>query len=109
MISYTHWRDIDPSCSVLARNFNICIKLSKIPSSWKSSKTVLIQGDDIGNSIPAICASSTLLQALLCDGKKFDWCETLEVLAHKRAHLMMVLGDNFAHNTWPGRRRWQQI
>ncbi|GFT51370.1 reverse transcriptase, putative [Trichonephila clavipes] len=42
MVSYRHWREIDPSCSVLARIFNVCLKLADILSAWKTSKTVLI-------------------------------------------------------------------
>ncbi|GFY40355.1 hypothetical protein TNIN_91271 [Trichonephila inaurata madagascariensis] len=50
LICYKHWRELDPSCSVLTRIFNICIKLSDVPAAWKASRTVLIhKKGDVNN------------------------------------------------------------
>ncbi|GFY56888.1 retrovirus-related Pol polyprotein from type-2 retrotransposable element R2DM [Trichonephila inaurata madagascariensis] len=46
LISYKHWREIDPSRKVLSRIFNICLKIADIPDVWKSSKTILIHKGD---------------------------------------------------------------
>ncbi|GFY56869.1 putative reverse transcriptase [Trichonephila inaurata madagascariensis] len=46
LISYKHWREIDPSCKVLSRIFNICLKIADIPDVWKTSRTILIHKGD---------------------------------------------------------------
>ncbi|GFW78954.1 retrovirus-related Pol polyprotein from transposon 17.6 [Trichonephila clavipes] len=49
LITYRHWREIDPSCFILTKIFNICLKLADIPSTWKTSRTVLIhKKGDVG-------------------------------------------------------------
>ncbi|GFQ89952.1 hypothetical protein TNCT_333731 [Trichonephila clavata] len=35
LISYRHWREIDPSCTILTRMFNICLQVADIPASGK--------------------------------------------------------------------------
>ncbi|GFR13725.1 retrovirus-related Pol polyprotein from type-1 retrotransposable element R2 [Trichonephila clavata] len=86
LISYRHWREIDPSCKILCKIFNICIRLSDIPTSWKTSKTVLIhkKGDtgDIKNW-RLISLSDTIYKLFTkCLTKKVnDWCEDHEVLS----------------------------
>ncbi|GLV46535.1 hypothetical protein CBL_20860 [Carabus blaptoides fortunei] len=41
-ITYSNWKQVDPECSTLTRIFNICRLHRKIPSSWKTSRTILI-------------------------------------------------------------------
>ncbi|GFU59198.1 retrovirus-related Pol polyprotein from type-2 retrotransposable element R2DM [Trichonephila clavipes] len=85
-ISYRHWREVDPACSIIARVFNACIKMADIPSAWKMSNTILIhkRGDvkSLENWRP-ISLSSTLYKLFAkCLTKKLGtWCETHEVLS----------------------------
>ncbi|GFX60035.1 retrovirus-related Pol polyprotein from type-2 retrotransposable element R2DM [Trichonephila clavipes] len=62
-ISYRHWREVDPSYSVITRIFNAYLKMADIPSVWKLSSTILIhkRGDtkNLENWRP-ISLSSTL-------------------------------------------------
>ncbi|GFY55587.1 retrovirus-related Pol polyprotein from type-1 retrotransposable element R2 [Trichonephila inaurata madagascariensis] len=41
LICYKHWRELDPSCSILTRIFSICIKLSDIPKGFSPYDGVL--------------------------------------------------------------------
>ncbi|GFQ96453.1 hypothetical protein TNCT_256131 [Trichonephila clavata] len=41
-IMYKQWREVDPGSKIVSAIFNICLKLNKIPPSWKTSSTVLI-------------------------------------------------------------------
>ncbi|GFR01205.1 retrovirus-related Pol polyprotein from type-1 retrotransposable element R2 [Trichonephila clavata] len=63
MISYRHWREVDPACLVLTKVFNVCLRFSDIPTCWKKSKTILIhkKGDpgDLNNWRP-IALSDTI-------------------------------------------------
>ena len=34
-ITYKHWKKVDPDCTVLHLIYTICIKMKKIPNSWK--------------------------------------------------------------------------
>ncbi|GFQ68235.1 c2H2-type domain-containing protein [Trichonephila clavata] len=43
LISYKHWREVDPNCVVLTKLFNVCLKLADVPKRWKLSNTILIQ------------------------------------------------------------------
>ncbi|GFT31326.1 retrovirus-related Pol polyprotein from type-1 retrotransposable element R2, partial [Nephila pilipes] len=40
--TYKHCREIYPKGKILSKLFNICLSLKRIPSSWKSSTTILI-------------------------------------------------------------------
>ncbi|GFU59195.1 retrovirus-related Pol polyprotein from type-2 retrotransposable element R2DM [Trichonephila clavipes] len=85
-ISYRHWREVDPACSIITRVFSACIKMADIPSAWKMSNTILIhkRGDvkSLENWRP-ISLSSTLYKLFAkCLTKKLGtWCETHEVLS----------------------------
>ncbi|GFT53717.1 retrovirus-related Pol polyprotein from type-1 retrotransposable element R2 [Trichonephila clavipes] len=46
LISYKHWREIDPTCTILAKLFQICLKIADIPDAWKESNTILIHKGD---------------------------------------------------------------
>ncbi|GFW16088.1 retrovirus-related Pol polyprotein from type-2 retrotransposable element R2DM [Trichonephila clavipes] len=86
MITYRHWREVDPSCSVLPRVFNICLKLSDIPASWKSSRTLLIhKKGNVGQleNWRPISLSDTIYKLFAkCMARKLsDWCETFEVIS----------------------------
>ncbi|GFW64523.1 uncharacterized protein TNCV_3513451 [Trichonephila clavipes] len=86
MITYRHWREVNPSCSVLTRVFNICLKLSNIPAKWKSSRTVLIhKKGDVGQleNWRPISLSDTMYKLFAkCMARKLsDWCETFEVIS----------------------------
>ncbi|GFY56669.1 retrovirus-related Pol polyprotein from type-2 retrotransposable element R2DM [Trichonephila inaurata madagascariensis] len=86
LICYKHWRELDPSCSVLTRIFNVCIKLSDIPVAWKTSQTVLIhkKGDvsNLDNWRP-ISLSNTIYKLFTkCLEKKLsEWCEANAILS----------------------------
>ncbi|GFQ99357.1 retrovirus-related Pol polyprotein from type-1 retrotransposable element R2 [Trichonephila clavata] len=86
LISYKHWREIDPNCRILTKIFNICLKLSDIPGRWKCSNTILIQKSDEPSSLSdwqPISLSDTAYKLFSkCLAKKLsDWCETYEVLS----------------------------
>ncbi|GFR06620.1 retrovirus-related Pol polyprotein from type-1 retrotransposable element R2 [Trichonephila clavata] len=88
-IMYKQWREVDPGCKIVSAIFNICLKLNKIPPSWKSSSTVLIhkngEHDDITNWRP-IALSNTLYKLFTkCLTRKLaDWCETHEVFSNSQ-------------------------
>ncbi|GFW62213.1 retrovirus-related Pol polyprotein from type-2 retrotransposable element R2DM, partial [Trichonephila clavipes] len=85
-LTYRHWREVDPYCKVITKIFNICLKMSDIPSAWKTSSTVLIHKKDdpakLENWRP-ISLSSTLYKLFTkCLTRKLgDWCQLLEVLS----------------------------
>ncbi|GFT18714.1 retrovirus-related Pol polyprotein from type-2 retrotransposable element R2DM [Trichonephila clavipes] len=85
-LTYRHWREVDPYCKVITRIFNICLKMSNIPSAWKTSSTVLIHKKDDPTKLEnwrPISLSSTLYKLFTkCLTRKLgDWCEMLEVLS----------------------------
>ncbi|GFR02240.1 retrovirus-related Pol polyprotein from type-2 retrotransposable element R2DM [Trichonephila clavata] len=86
---YKQWREVDPGCKIVSAIFNICLKLNKIPPSWKSSSTVLIhkngEHDDITNWRP-IALSNTLYKLFTkCLTRKLaDWCEMHEVFSNSQ-------------------------
>ncbi|GFQ89979.1 retrovirus-related Pol polyprotein from type-1 retrotransposable element R2, partial [Trichonephila clavata] len=85
-IMYKHWREIDPGSTVLCAVFNICIKLKKVPPSWKAATTVLIHKkgavENIDNWRP-IALSNTIYKLFTkCLARSLsDWFETFEVLS----------------------------
>ncbi|GFR03036.1 retrovirus-related Pol polyprotein from type-1 retrotransposable element R2 [Trichonephila clavata] len=85
-IMYKHWREIDRGSTVLCAMFNICIKLKKVPPSWKAATTVLIHKkgavDNIDNWRP-IALSNTIYKLFTkCLARSLsDWFETFEVLS----------------------------
>ncbi|GFT15961.1 retrovirus-related Pol polyprotein from type-2 retrotransposable element R2DM, partial [Nephila pilipes] len=87
LISYKHWREIDPRGIILSKIFNICLKIKKIPPAWKQSSCVLIpkSGDplNIENWRP-ISLSSTMYKLFTkCLTRKLqDWCETHGVISN---------------------------
>ncbi|GFT56677.1 retrovirus-related Pol polyprotein from type-2 retrotransposable element R2DM, partial [Nephila pilipes] len=87
LISYKHWREIDPRGIILSKIFNVCIKIKKIPPAWKQSSCVLIPktGDPtiIENWRP-ISLSSTIYKLFTkCLTRKLqDWCETHGVISN---------------------------
>ncbi|GFU51049.1 retrovirus-related Pol polyprotein from type-2 retrotransposable element R2DM [Trichonephila clavipes] len=86
MITYSHWREVDHSGSVLTRVFNICLKLSDIPATWKSFRTVLIhKKGDVGqlDNWRPISLSDTIYKLFTkCMARKLtEWCETHDVVS----------------------------
>ncbi|GFY44120.1 retrovirus-related Pol polyprotein from type-2 retrotransposable element R2DM [Trichonephila inaurata madagascariensis] len=86
LICYKHWRELDPSCSVLTRVFNICIKLSDVPATWKASRTVLIhkKGDvnNLENWRPITLSNTIYKLFTKCLAKKLsEWCEANNILS----------------------------
>ncbi|GFQ80717.1 retrovirus-related Pol polyprotein from type-1 retrotransposable element R2 [Trichonephila clavata] len=85
-IMYKHWREIDPGSTVLCAIFNICIKLKRVPPSWKAATTVLIHKkgavENIDNWRP-IALSNTMYKLFTkCLARRLsDWFETFEVLS----------------------------
>ncbi|XP_064462357.1 uncharacterized protein LOC135372827 [Ornithodoros turicata] len=69
-LTYRHWRSADPHCRFLAATFNLCLKYRRVPTCWKTSRTILIhkKGDraDLTNWRP-ISLGSTL-------GKLYTGC-----------------------------------
>ncbi|KAG8235789.1 hypothetical protein J437_LFUL016121 [Ladona fulva] len=55
-IPYRAWRRVDPGGKVLSAIFNNCMREEKIPSQWKTSRTVLLhkggEEEDLGNWRP---------------------------------------------------------
>ncbi|GIY31136.1 retrovirus-related Pol polyprotein from type-2 retrotransposable element R2DM [Caerostris darwini] len=41
-LTYHHLRLVDPGAKLLSRIFTLCLRFPKVPSSWKSSTTILI-------------------------------------------------------------------
>ncbi|GFT43840.1 retrovirus-related Pol polyprotein from type-1 retrotransposable element R2, partial [Nephila pilipes] len=85
-LSYQHWKTIDPSCSIVAKIFNICIKLKDIPSTWKDSNCILIpkKGDlsSIDNWCPITLSNSIYKLFSKCLARKLqDWCGIHKVLS----------------------------
>ncbi|GFW78936.1 retrovirus-related Pol polyprotein from type-1 retrotransposable element R2 [Trichonephila clavipes] len=86
LITYRHWREIDPSCFILTKIFNICLKLADIPSAWKTSRTVLIhKKGDVGQleNWRPISLSVTIYKLFAkCMARKLaEWCENYEVIS----------------------------
>ncbi|GFQ75972.1 retrovirus-related Pol polyprotein from type-1 retrotransposable element R2 [Trichonephila clavata] len=85
-IMYKHWREIDPGSTVLCAIFNICIKLKKVPPTWKTASTVLIHKkgavENIDNWRP-IALSNTIYKLFTkCLARSLSvWFETFEVLS----------------------------
>lgn len=47
---YSGLRRVDPGCHVLAKIFNYCLRMNRIPDNWKDSTTILIfKGGDRDN------------------------------------------------------------
>ncbi|GFT29283.1 transposon TX1 uncharacterized 149 kDa protein [Nephila pilipes] len=87
LISYKHWREIDPRGIILSKIFNICIKIKKIPPSWKQSSCVLIpkKGDlSITENWRPISLSSTIYKLFTkCLTRTLqEWCETHGVISN---------------------------
>ncbi|GFU19953.1 retrovirus-related Pol polyprotein from type-2 retrotransposable element R2DM [Nephila pilipes] len=79
LISYKHWREIDPRGIILSKIFNICLKIKKIPPSWKQSSCVLIpkKGDlSLTDNWRPISLSSTIYKLFTkCLTRTLqDWC-----------------------------------
>ncbi|GFQ73020.1 retrovirus-related Pol polyprotein from type-1 retrotransposable element R2 [Trichonephila clavata] len=86
LISYKHWREVDPNCVVLTKLFNVCLKLADVPKRWKLSNTILIQKKNEPASITdwrPISLSDTAYKLFSkCLARKLsDWCETFEVMS----------------------------
>ncbi|GFU25986.1 transposon TX1 uncharacterized 149 kDa protein, partial [Nephila pilipes] len=87
LITYKHWREIDPRGIILSKIFNICIKIKKIPPSWKQSSCVLIpkKGDlSITENWRPISLSSTIYKLFTkCLTRTLqEWCETHGVISN---------------------------
>ncbi|GFT09220.1 transposon TX1 uncharacterized 149 kDa protein, partial [Nephila pilipes] len=85
--AYKHWREIDPRGIILSKIFNICIKIKKIPPSWKQSSCVLIpkKGDlSITENWRPISLSSTIYKLFTkCLTRTLqEWCETHGVISN---------------------------
>ncbi|GFR25051.1 retrovirus-related Pol polyprotein from type-2 retrotransposable element R2DM [Trichonephila clavata] len=86
-IMYRQWREVDPGCKILCAVFNVCLRLCKVPPSWKISSTILIHKsgdhDDVTNWRP-IALSNTLYKLFTkCMTRKLaEWCEDHEVFSN---------------------------
>ncbi|GFY43617.1 retrovirus-related Pol polyprotein from type-1 retrotransposable element R2 [Trichonephila inaurata madagascariensis] len=86
LISYKHWREIDPSCKILTRIFNICLKIADIPDVWKTSKAILIHKGDspeqIENRRPISLSDTAYKLFMKCVARGLAvWCDVHEVLS----------------------------
>ncbi|GFR10190.1 retrovirus-related Pol polyprotein from type-1 retrotransposable element R2 [Trichonephila clavata] len=86
MISYKHWREIDPNCVILTKLFNICLKFSDVPNSWKRSSTVLIPKCSepalLSDWRPISLSDTAYKLFSKCLARKLsDWCEVHEALS----------------------------
>ncbi|GFQ70126.1 retrovirus-related Pol polyprotein from type-2 retrotransposable element R2DM [Trichonephila clavata] len=86
LITYKHWREVDPGCVILTKIFNVCLRLSDVPKRWKCSNTILIQKCDDPVSLNdwrPISLSDTAYKLLSkCLARKLsDWCEVYEALS----------------------------
>ncbi|GFR00695.1 retrovirus-related Pol polyprotein from type-2 retrotransposable element R2DM [Trichonephila clavata] len=86
LITYKHWREVDPGRVILTKIFNVCLRLSDVPKRWKCSNTILIQKCDDPVSLNDWCPislSDTAYKLLSkCLARKLsDWCEVNEALS----------------------------
>ncbi|GIY87765.1 retrovirus-related Pol polyprotein from type-2 retrotransposable element R2DM, partial [Caerostris darwini] len=69
-LTYHHLRLVDPGAKLLSRIFNLCLRFQKVPSSWKSSTTILIPkgGDpmEVSNWRPIALSSTSYKTFMKC-------------------------------------------
>ncbi|GFS96981.1 retrovirus-related Pol polyprotein from type-2 retrotransposable element R2DM, partial [Nephila pilipes] len=86
LITYAHWRNVDPRCFILSKIFNICLKFKAIPQYWKTSNCILLpkKGDlkELSNWRP-ISLSCTIYKLFTkCLARRLqDWCEMNNTLS----------------------------
>ncbi|GFY43618.1 retrovirus-related Pol polyprotein from type-2 retrotransposable element R2DM [Trichonephila inaurata madagascariensis] len=93
LISYKHWREIDPSCKILTRIFNICLKIADTPDVWKTSRTILIHKGDspeqIENWRPISLSDTAYKLFMKCVARGLAvWCDVHEVLSTAQKRLL---------------------
>ena len=85
-VTYRDLRGADPGARLLAALFNICARLQTVPSSWKTSNTILVykKGDraDLSNWRPLALGDTMpkLFAALIAD-RLTDWAIDREKLS----------------------------
>ncbi|CAL8068543.1 unnamed protein product [Orchesella dallaii] len=101
-LTYNHWRSLDPSCTVLTRICNICLKYRKIPAAWKNSRTILIHKkgnpSNLSNWRPiSILRTLYKLYSGLLTTRVCSWLQENDILAHAQKGFMPFDGV-FEHN-----------
>ncbi|GIY27770.1 retrovirus-related Pol polyprotein from type-2 retrotransposable element R2DM, partial [Caerostris darwini] len=85
-LTYHHLRLVDPGAKLLSRIFNLCLRFQKVPSSWKSSTTILIPkgGDplEVANWRPIALSCTSYKTFMKCLANRLNaWCERYDVLS----------------------------
>jgi len=85
-LTYTHWRRLDPSCSLLTTILNTCLKHRRIPNSWKAATTILIykKGDpeNLSNWRPiSLCRTLYKLYTGCLANRVTKWLISEEVIS----------------------------
>ncbi|KAG8184378.1 hypothetical protein JTE90_006781 [Oedothorax gibbosus] len=101
-LSYAHLKEVDPSCLILAKIINICLRARRIPSQWKTSKTILIhkKGDPevVSNWRPiSLCSTMYKLLTGCLATRLTNWLSAEEVLSTAQKGFMPFDGT-FEHH-----------
>lgn len=85
-ITYNHIKQIDPNAIALTPLYNCCLKFQAVPSSWKTTTTILIykkcSKEDPGNWRP-IALGNTIykLYASCLTKRMYTWLENNNILS----------------------------
>ena len=101
-LTYRHWRSLDPNGITLCHICNICLKYRRVPSAWKTSKTILIykKGDpsDLANWRPiSILRTIYKLYSGLLTTRLTTWLQQRKILSPAQKGFMPHDGV-FEHN-----------
>ncbi|GIY62488.1 reverse transcriptase domain-containing protein [Caerostris darwini] len=102
-LTYHNLRLVDPGAKLLSRIFILCIRFRKIPSSLKSSTTILIpkEGDssEVTNWRPIALSNTSYKTFMKCLSSRLSaWCERYDALSFCQKRFMPydgVLEHNF--------------
>ncbi|KAG8176180.1 hypothetical protein JTE90_019630 [Oedothorax gibbosus] len=101
-ISYAHLKEVDPSCTTIAKILNVCLRAKCIPSQWKTSRTILIHKkgdlDNISNwRTISLCA--TLYKLLTgCLASRLTTCLSGEEVLSDAQKGFLPFDETFEHH-----------
>ena len=103
-ITYKHWKEIDPDCQALHLIFRVCMENRRIPSKWKSSRTILIPKsgapEDIQNWRPiSLCRTIYKLYTSCLVQRLRSWATNENIFSPEQKGFMPhdgVVEHNFA-------------
>ncbi|KAG8175812.1 hypothetical protein JTE90_013363 [Oedothorax gibbosus] len=101
-ISYAHLKEVDPSCLILAKIINICMRARRISSQWKTSKNIVLhkKGDPevVSNWRPiSLCSTMYKLLTGCLATRLTNWLSAEEVLSTAQKGFMPFDGT-FEHH-----------